>query len=84
MDYQQFKTIAINTLCSFIEEENLVDIKDNEELTNMEIDSMQIMTFLTTLETKLEKNLDIEKFETYGFILSLETIYKVFFIDFNK
>jgi acyl carrier protein len=84
MDYEQFKTIAINTLCSFIEEENLVDIKDNEELTNMEIDSMQIMTFLTTLETKLEKNLDIEKFENYGFILSLETIYKVFFIDFNK
>tara|TARA_B100000212_G_C27358367_1_gene526958 strand:+ start:372 stop:626 length:255 start_codon:yes stop_codon:yes gene_type:complete len=84
MDFKQFRTIAINTLSNFIEEDNLDNIKDNEELTNMDIDSMQIMTYLISLETKLEKNLDIEKFENYGFVLSLETIYKVFFTDLNK
>ena len=79
MEFDKFRTIAIKTLGNFTGEDGLENIKDKEELTNLNIDSMKIMEYLTCLESELEKNLDIEKFEAYGFSLSLETIFKVFF-----
>lgn len=81
MEFDKFRNIAIKTLEKFTEKDGLENIEDEEELTNLNIDSMKIMEYLTCLETKLEKNLDIEKFEDYGFTLSLETIFKVFFIN---
>ena len=84
MEFDEFRTIAINTLKLFTEEDGLEFIKDNEEISNMNIDSMKIMEYLSCLESKLEKNLDIEKFEAYDFILSLETIFKVFFVNSEK
>ena len=79
MEFDKFRTIAIKTLKNFTENDDLEFIKDNEEISNLNIDSMKIMEYLSCLESKVEKKLDIEKFEAYDFILSLETIYKVFF-----
>ena len=80
MEFDKFRAIAIKTLEKFTEEGSLENINDKDELTNLNIDSMKIMEYLSCLESELGKNLDIEKFEAYGFTLSLETIFKVFFI----
>jgi len=82
MKLGEFKNIFIKTLIKNDNNELILDNLDNDtDLVDIGLDSMSSLIFISSLEKKLDKKLNLDKLEKYDFKISINNLYQAFFLE---
>lgn len=80
MDLKEFKNIFLETLSN---DKSLnistFSINNDTDIVDLGFDSMSTILFITELEKKTNKKLDLDKLEKFDFKISVNNIYQALF-----
>lgn len=80
MDLKEFKNIFLETLSN---DKSLnistFSINNDTDVVDLGFDSMSTILFITELEKKTNKKLDLDKLEKFDFKISVNNIYQALF-----
>ena len=80
MELKEFKNIFLETLSN---DKSLnistISINNDTDIVDLGFDSMSTILFITELEKKTNKKLDLDKLEKFDFKISVNNIYQALF-----